>query len=242
MYLLNILFILLFTNYNCIYGFYNYKKINNLSNCYSNIKNNIIKKQYLRQNDIPYKIIYYKYEKYALSKAIEFKNKYRIYLKNNEELYLYSRIGLHKAIINYDFTANTSFFNYLQKYVNGELYNYMTDKYSLSIMPKYIRKKIKMNEKTQKCLPILFHDNWYFDKIQYNQDDYNQINLKYIWELIYRNLDFNSYFIFKSKYDYNFNIIRSNLNISKLLGVNEEYVRLNLLMSKNIIKNKLEKG
>lgn len=235
----NIILIILLINFNKIYCFFNINKINNLSNY--NIKNTI-KKQYLYRNEIQYKIIYNKYEKFALSKAIEFKNKYNLYLKNNDEIFMYSRIGLHKAIINFNYNENTSFFSYMDKYINGELYNFISDKYPISIIPAYIRKntKIQNKNKNYKLLPVLFYDNWYLDKIKNNEYEYYYNSLKNLWNLIYNNLDSNSYLIFKNKYDYNFNIIRSNLNISKSLGVNEEYIRLNLLKSKNIIKNKLE--
>ena len=240
---MNLLYTILFIyilNYYKIYSFYNIKKINNLY--YYNSKNIKINNQYSYSKTIKYSIIYKKYETYAFSKCIEFKNRYNIYVKNNEELFMYGRMGLYKAIINYNFNSNTSFYNYLQKYIYGELYNYVTDKYPLSIIPRYIRKNNKYNNKKYKLFPLLVQNYWYFDKIKNNNEynEYNHNNINTIWMLIYNNLDYNSFFIFKNKYDYNFNIKSSNLHISKLLGVSEEYIRLNLIKSKNIIKNILD--
>jgi hypothetical protein len=65
----------------------------------------------------------------------------------------------------------------------------------------------------------------------------NTNNTNEIWQLIYENLDPISFRIFKYKYDYDFNVIRSNIDISKMLGTNEEYIRLRINKSKNTIKN-----
>jgi hypothetical protein len=240
--LYTVFFLFMINNYRC-YGFYNKFKLNNLSFYkYKNIKNN---NQYLYSKNIEYKLIYNRYEKFALKKAIEFKNKYKINLKNNQEIYMYSKIGLHKAIINYNFTPNfnMTFYNYLQKYIYGELYNYISDKHSLSSIPRYMRKKNIYN-KYKKSYPLLIHNYWYFDKIYNNYNDkhsnHNDININEIWQLINNNLDSNSLLIFKNKYDYNFNVIRSNLDISRSFGYSEEYIRLNLNKSKDIIKKILE--
>lgn len=235
--LFNILIILLLANYDHIYGFYKQMKIKKSSDY--NIMNNVIKTQYSYYDNIQYEIIYDKYLNYALKKAIEFKNKYKINTKNNEEIYMYSKIGLYKAIINFDFKENTSFLIYSQKYINGELYNYISDKYPLSKIPSYMRRKNKY-----KLYPILIHNYWHFDKIynNYNEKHSNQnkININEMWKIINDSLDSNSLLIFKNKYDYNFNIIHSNLYISKLFGFSEEYIRLNLNRSKNKIREKLE--
>jgi hypothetical protein len=110
-------------------------------------------------------------------------------------------------------------------------------------MPKYLRKnnnyKSLINKK-HKVLPLLVQNYWYFDKIKNYENKYEHIKINEIWKIIYSNLDNNSLLIFKNKYDYNFNVKQSNLNISKSLGYNEEYIRLNLINSKNIIKNILE--
>lgn len=238
--LFNILLTLLLVNYDNIYGFYNQIKIKKSFDY--NFMNNV-KKQYSYYDNIQYEMIYYKYLNYALKKTIEFKNKYKINVKNNEEIYMYSKIGLYKAIINFDFKENTSFLIYSQKYINGELYNYISDKYPLSKIPSYMRRKNKYNK--YKLYPILIHNYCYFDKMynnNYNEKNNNQnkININEIWEFINDSFDSNSLLIFKNKYDYNFNIIHSNLYISKLFGFSEEYIRLNLNRSKNKIREKLE--
>jgi hypothetical protein len=243
----NILFILIISNnIKLIKCFFNRIKINNFT--YKNYKKNKIN-QYLYSENVKYTDIYKKYEKYAIYKALEFKTKYKMRIINNEELFMYSKMGLYKAIINYNynfnhnFNHNTSFYNYLQKYIYGELYNYVTDSYPITMMPKYLRKSNNYNSienKKHKILPLLVQNYWYFDKIKNQENKYEHVKINEIWKIIYSNLDHNSLLIFKNKYDYNFNVKKSNLNISKSLGYNEEYIRLNLIKSKNIIKNILE--
>ena len=53
------------------------------------------------------------------------------------------------------------------------------------------------------------------------------------------NLDEFSKNVFYYKYDYNFDKIRSNKNISKLLNCSEETIRKNLKKTKTIIKKYL---
>lgn len=219
-----------------IKAFYNFN--NFVNNWQINKNKNIIKIEEYRFYETNKDDIFKKYIGYAVFHAIKFKKTYKINIKNNEELYMYSKMGLYKAIMNYDFNYNykTNFLLYVKKYIYAELYNYMCDTKTLTLLPKYIRKykkyNITKNDKNNKI--YLFIDN---NSNNCENREKNINNTNEIWQLIYENLDPISFRIFKYKYDYDFNVIRSNIDISKMLGTNEEYIRLRINKSKNTIKN-----
>ena len=115
---------------------YQLKLINNL------IKNkNLEKEQRLKINNL----LYISYEKWSIKKAIDFKNLHYYKCKNINinELTLSSKIGLFKAIQNYNGKSDFTYFS--QFYVKHELYKILTTYYQYSSVPKNIRKKSKKN-------------------------------------------------------------------------------------------------
>lgn len=110
------------------------KLVNNL------IKNkNLEQTQRLKINNI----LYLSYEKWAIKKAIDFKELqyYKCKNINTNELLLSSKIGLFKAIKNYN--GNSEFTYFSEFYVKNELLKTLTTYYAHSAVPKNIRKKSK---------------------------------------------------------------------------------------------------
>jgi hypothetical protein len=202
------------------------------------------------------KILFCAYEKFAINQAYSFKkfHKQKCFNINIEDLILSSKFGLFKSIKNYKGTTN--FENYSKKYIQGELYKCLTDYHEINNIPKSIRKKKKSSlsflerRKYNKGLKTSFvsnNDFWRFDKIQikknlnlvlYDEEkDYIEKILEQ-WEKINHYFLLNSFAlnkkkIFLLKYDVDLNVIRSNKNISQIIGCSEENIR--------IILNKMKK-
>lgn len=194
-------------------------------------------------------ILYKSYEKWAIKKAVDFKNLHKYKCKNIqlEELIFYSKIGLFKSVKKYNGKYN--FINYSTIYVNSELLKLLTETYSLSNVPKKYRSKSKvffsenelnkyqfLLEKNLACQ----YKNWEIDSLfvkNNKNEESNKIIQKYTdineLKLVMDNISPEAKTIFNLKYDYNGNKIRSNKNIAQLLGCSEETIRKNF---KNGIK------
>jgi DNA-directed RNA polymerase specialized sigma subunit len=194
-------------------------------------------------------VIYSRYKTWATHKAYKFKYFHRFNCRNVNvnDLILCSLSGLSKAIINYN--GCSSFYKYADIYILGELYKGLTDLQPMNNISKKIRRsktnifKANSNNVYKKRLNTLFlgfDEYWQFEKRQDNNiginyfDKYNES-----WEKINKLDDFKQ-LVFKYKYNYYFDKIRSNLEISKLLGCSEEYVRKTLKKSiKNIVNKNI---
>jgi hypothetical protein len=88
-------------------------------------------------------ILYRAYEKWAVSKAVAFGSFHKQKCTNiaTEELVFASKIGLFKAIQNYNGKSDLSIYSNI--YVQSELLRLVTDTYSMSILPKSIRRQKK---------------------------------------------------------------------------------------------------
>ena len=200
-------------------------------------------------------LIFYKYfEKYAIKKAVDFKKLHRFKCKNihTDELIFASRIGLYKAAIK--FNGSSPFTKFSEIYIRSELYNLVSDTYSLSILPRNYRKNSKTNltdiEKItyKKLLKTSLYDEEYkFNNLRkmeiynYNNDIINKYKklelLRSIWIDINK-MDIFSKRIFHLKYNFLFNKQQSNKRISKLMCCSEEYVRKKENYVKQILKKK----
>lgn len=192
------------------------------------------------------KIIYNSYQDYADNCAYKFKNIHKYSCKNIKlnELTLYSKFGLYRAIENYN--GSFSFINYAEKYIMGELYRGLTDLYPLSSIPKNERRK-KLNKYDKLFTKFIGCDNyWAFDKYYGSQknEDYKDSNLDkiiykdYINELhhfINNNLDAFSKKVFYNKYDNALKLLRNNKEIAKLMCCSEEKIRQTLLFIRSLI-------
>lgn len=203
------------------------------------------------------KILFKAYEKFAINQVYKFKkyHKQKCFNINIEDLILSSKLGLFKSIKKYK--GNTNFENYSTQYIQGELYKCLTDFHEINNIPKSIRKKRKSNltfmerRKYNKGLKTSFvsaNDFWRFDKIQMKSDkkmdqgdkDYESEKRLELWTKLNKYFQNNSFSIknkriFLLKYDVDFNVIRSNANISQIIGCSEENIRLVL----NKIKKEL---
>lgn len=195
-------------------------------------------------------ILFKSYEKWAIKKALDFKQLHKFKCKNinTQELVLYSKFGLFKSIKKYN--GNSSLLFYSEFYVKKELLNVVTDHFSLSIIPKSIRIKNKHNfsyeilsEYKNKLEPMLINyannvaiDKSHNSKQEHILDKINNYNLYMeIWEII-NNLDPFSKRVIYLKYDHEFNKIRSNKIIAELMCCSEEHIRKNLQESKKYFK------
>ena len=118
-----------------------------LNNYQINLINKLIRDQKLSNNQriIINNILFDAYYNWSIKKAIEFKSihKYKCSNIKNEELIFYSQIGLYKSIHKYNGKFN--FINYSSIYIKSELLKLLTDKYSLSLIPKKNRMNSKYN-------------------------------------------------------------------------------------------------
>lgn len=89
------------------------------------------------------KILYSCYLNFAIKKAVEFKKLHKHKCRNikTDELIFSSKIGLFKSIEKYN--GNYNFMSYSTIYIKSELLKLLSEKYSLSILPKKIRCKNK---------------------------------------------------------------------------------------------------
>ena len=242
---INILIVLLNLNnfVNSLYlSSYQMKLINNL------IKNNKINDY--ERNKINF-ILFDAYKYFSIKKAIEFKNKHKYKCKNinDDELFLSSEIGLFKAIKNYN--GKNSLVNYSTIYINSELCKLLTDKYSLSIIPKSYRIKNKSTlskselHHYKKILNIklgYLYENWQLESLFFkNENILNNICIKNEYnELLSKLLDKltpSMKRILYLKYYSNDNKIVSNKKISILMCCSEEAIRKQLCLIKKMANN-----
>jgi DNA-directed RNA polymerase specialized sigma subunit len=201
------------------------------------------------------KIMYVCYEKWAIKKAIDFKNFHKYKCKNidTSELILSSKFGLFKSIEKYN--GKSPFIYFSEFYIKGELLRTLTNSLTLSSIDKKIRIKNKSNlsqdeltkyKQNLKPLLVSYNENWKFDKM-YKPDQDNILNsvIKkeekgekniHIWSKVNKLNSFSKR-VFHLKFDEEFNKIRSNKHISILMCCSEENIRINLLDSLKIILN-----
>ena len=225
---------------------YQLKLINNL------IKNkNLEQTQRLKINNL----LYLSYEKWAIKKAMNFKKLHYYKCKNinTNEFLLSSKIGLFKAIKNYN--GNSDFTYFFEFYVKNELLKTLTTYYACSAVPKNIREKSKKNLSEKELIIYYKNINTYLINYSNNNQmdklrnyDYKKNMLetvldkqekyeiyKIIWDKI-NNLDSFTVKIFSLKYDFEFNKLRSNKNISNLMCCSEEHIRKSIDTGINILR------
>jgi hypothetical protein len=247
-------------NIVCIIIFINFLLTNTLHLNLIQIKkiNNLIQNPSttIKQREIINNILYKAYEKWSIKQAFEFKNKHYIKTKNinTDELILSSKIGLYKATVKYN--GKISFTYYSSIYIKHELLKTVTDAHSLSILPSSIRKTNKKKFTNEQLINynnlvnvklISYENNWMFDKY-YNtlsSDNTNLYNiiehdkLLDLWQELNKSLSPFSKRIIHLKYDFNFNVIHSNKDISNLMCCSEETIRKTINKSLCIITEKV---
>jgi RNA polymerase sigma factor (sigma-70 family) len=183
-------------------------------------------------------ILYIFYDQYAFTKAYKFKqfHKYKCNHISTTELYTYASIGLYKSIQNYNPKYKYSFINYANYFIQGELLKGLTELHPISSISKSNRKKgcssvKKMNSRVQ----LVGENNWIWDKMNKDKKEENQpyeyiSKMDYynnIWQKINTLSPFQKRIIYY-KYNFFFEKIRSNKEISNLMSCSEEWVRLNI--------------
>lgn len=155
-------------------------------------------------------IIYKKYEKWTGQQAKFFKKKYYFHAKNikTEDLDIYAYRGLNEAIQKYN--PNFPFYVYLQRQIRWNLLKGLTVLQPINyelLTPKNFRK-----------------DNVLTDK------------LNNIW-MIVEKLNPRDKIIFKYKYDYYFNKIRTNKEIAEIMCLSNATIIISLRRTRKVLLN-----
>jgi len=184
-------------------------------------------------------LLFHCYKNWAINQAFSFKIKHKHKCKHIDinELISYSTFGLYKSILK--FNGQNNFTRFSVFYVQGELYKGLTNAYSISSVSKYERMKSYNKRKRETTVPIMiasFDEEWKFNfkntnKIETIEQRFNREKIQEAWEIINQHDAFTSR-IFYLKYDNDFNIIRTNKNISSLMCCTEEYVRKKIAICK----------
>jgi hypothetical protein len=153
-------------------------------------------------------IIYKKYEKWTGQQAKFFKKKYYFHAKNikTEDLEIYAYRGLNEAIQKYN--PNFPFYVYLQRQIRWNLLKGLTVLQPINyelLTPKNFRK-----------------DNVLTDK------------LNNIW-MIVEKLNPRDKIIFKYKYDYYFNKIRTNKEIAEIMDLSNATIIVSLRRTRKVL-------
>jgi DNA-directed RNA polymerase sigma subunit (sigma70/sigma32) len=126
-------------------------------------------------------VLYRAYEKWAVSKAVAFGSFHKQKCANiaTEELVFASKIGLFKAIQKYNGKTDLSYFSTV--YVQSELLRLVTDTYSMSILPKSIRRQKKTGMDTNNSQlynhlltvrPFSMYEPWKIELMGALRDDF----------------------------------------------------------------------
>jgi RNA polymerase sigma factor (sigma-70 family) len=167
----------------------------------------------------------------------EFKkfHKYKSKLIQYKDYQQYAHIGLLHAIKNYN--GKSLFYKYARTYIFGSLYKCMTHHYPITKQKSFQRQTRKIMKKyTFESCGVqngVTGNNWYLGKSDYIKSNLgfeNYEDKRNIWILI-NSLPPLSRRILHYKFDYNFNVIHSNRNISYYFGCSEETIRKHLKLA-----------
>ena len=219
-------------------------------NCYKFLSNKewVILRNYIKSSDTTLSmrdkvdtILFYKHLPFVNKKVNNFK---RFHYRKCKHIDKYDLLvcgykSLYDSVKKYN--GDFTFYNYVDKYIQGSLYKVMTEHYPISKISKLDRRKslAKRNTTQYNYLPNLYLQNK--DIIQSpnnNKYEHTYENGIYdIWEIID---EFDPYVrkMFYYKFDFNFNKVRSNCHISKILCCSEEHVRKTMKNHIYLIKSK----
>ena len=185
------------------------------------------------------KILFFYYNDWSLSKAYSFKK-----LHCNKclhiplsELSMYASMGLLQSIERYDGT--TEFTQYATFYINGELYNAITKLHPITPISKKIRRQKKEIFVKNPEVFILNDKEWLLNNLsvkrfkeQQEHESFHQYFIyKEAWDKI-NTLDPFTKRILHYKYNFYFDKIRTNQEISELLCVSNETIRKKIISIK----------
>jgi DNA-directed RNA polymerase specialized sigma subunit len=212
------------------------------------------------------KVLYKHFEGWAIHKTYVF-NRYHSYTCRNinfQDLTLYSCNSLHQAIAKYKpkevYNDTSQFLNYVGKCIDGGLYTGLTELYPITILPKNIRKQkrtLKTKYLYKNELDTVFLTNTKISSLHSNNNanntfSYKSFNHNYKHQLLSKyeyieiwneiNKDFPSLVkkIMQLKYNYEFDIIRTNKEIGDMLGFSQQKVRTNIQKARDLLSTKFE--
>jgi hypothetical protein len=169
--------------------------------------------------------LYKNYEKWAIEIGTNFKKLHYYKCKHIPyyEMSIYSRKGLLNAIKNYSPTKESAMFHlFAIHHIRGQLYRGMTDLSPIiNISKKRLLRKRSIYQKAA------HNDDMLNEKMV--SDNNNSDNNKELWEYIEETCDPFTRRCIIYKFDYDFNKIRSNLEVSRLMECSEETVRKAIL-------------
>lgn len=154
---------------------------------------------------------------------------------DRDELISYANMGLYMASIKYH--GNSSFTKYASTYIRGSLYKCITKNAPISKIPAAQRKKkAKKQEYNYETLGYVQPNRYLGGGTQIKSQIISKIDTNdydAIWKKINEHPNLTVRRIFHYKFDYFFNVIRSNKHVSFLMCCTEENIRKHV--SKNII-------
>jgi len=194
-------------------------------------------------------ILYIYYDQLAFTKAYQFKkfHKYKCQHISTLELYSYASFGLYNSIKKYNPEYKYSFVKYADYFIQGELLKAMTNLHPITSISKVNRRKaynnsieleqqfIKKKSSIKSRVQLVGENNWILDKINKDKIEENQpyyLALEtFYYENLWKKINNLSSFqkrIFYYKYNFFFEKVRSNKEISFLMSCSEEWVRINI--------------
>lgn len=198
-------------------------------------------------------ILFKYYEQWAFTKAYRFKQLHIYKCKHISTLELnnYASLGLYKSLLKYNPNYKYPFTKYADIYIHSELINGLTELHPISSISKYERKKgYGLNKKYIKKTQFVGENDWIYDKVLKNKINENNPQDDLLVKHLYDNLwldinELNSFQkrIFFLKYNFLFEKIRSNKEVSELMCCSEECVRQNIkivLLKLKLSDNNLE--
>ena len=179
-----------------------------------------------------HKLLFMYFNGWAITHAYLFKKNHphKCHHISLNELSMYASFGLLKSIQNYKGTSNFAY--YSSCYINGELYNAITELHPITDLSKKTRKKGNQSKNTTNRSQITFlrNNEWLFntyllDKYEKEKDTFHdRFIYQEIWNTI-NNLSPLDSKIISYKFNYNFEKQMSNKDIANLLNVSEESIR-----------------
>jgi RNA polymerase sigma factor (sigma-70 family) len=197
----------------------------------------------IMKNKIHY-ILFKYYDQWAFTKAYKFKQFHRYKCSHISvlELYTYASFGLYKSIKSFRSEYRLSFASYAENIINYELLKGLSDLHPITSVSKSIRKKgysDKMKHKPSNKIQLIGKNDWIFDKNFKNHFTHNdntpldQIletnKYIYLWSKINCLNPFQKRIIYL-KYNFYFERIRSNKEVSIMMCCSEEWIRQNIVI------------
>jgi hypothetical protein len=178
-------------------------------------------------------VLYQSYEGWAVGIGTMFRRQHYYRCKHipPDEMGTYARRGLLQAIRCYRPTRPTSMFHlFAYHHVRGELYRGMTELGPISPLTKKERRRRAHphphNPDTETPLPTSYSREWLANLADpLNPSPPGPVPPAVLWEHIYDTVDPFTCRCLVYKFDYDFNMVRTNLEVARLMMCSEETVR-----------------